>query len=384
MVAGVSGISPLAAQAITARCELDAGGGPVAAVSAVAAALTDQIELCAEVLPSRISSPLYRERRHSPSLHSRICKAKLSAFESVSECLEAFYGDKAERDTIKQRVADLIKLIQNERSKNITKLQKLGETIEDAKDADHYKIQGELLTASLHLAVKGATEIDVVNYYDEEQAMIAIKLDPLLTPSENAQRYFKKYNKMKNSVAVVLEQMTVAQGEIRYLENVLQQLASAAMTDIEEIREELIEQGYVRRRGKQLKRSKKNDRPLLTCFTSSEGVSIYVGKNNTQNEYVTNRLAGPSDTWLHTKDIPGSHVVIRGSFGDETLLEAAMLAAYFSQAKTSSQVPVDYTLIRHVRKPSGAKPGFVIYDKQKTLYVTPDEQRIKSIVRAVN
>ncbi len=174
--------------------------------------------------------------------------------------------------------------------------------------------------------------------------------------------------------------MQQAHEEIAYLDNLLQQLTSASLSDIEEIREELTEQGYLRDRGKKGKRKKANARPQLACYTSSEGIALYVGKNNTQNEYLTNRLAGPGDTWLHTKDIPGSHVVIRSAeFGDATLLEAAQLAAYYSQAKESSGVPVDYTLVKHVRKPSGAKPGFVIYDHQKTLFVTPDPERIKQL-----
>lgn len=164
------------------------------------------------------------------------------------------------------------------------------------------------------------------------------------------------------------------------MDNLLQQLAHASMNDIEEIREELVQQGYLRDRVKKGKKKKKNDRPTLHVYTSSEGIELLVGKNNLQNEYVTNRLAGPNDTWLHTKDIPGSHVVIRAEqFGDTTLEEAAQLAAYFSQAKQSSSVPVDATLIRHVRKPSGAKPGFVIYDHQRTLFITPDEELIKKL-----
>lgn len=156
------------------------------------------------------------------------------------------------------------------------------------------------------------------------------------------------------------------------------------MNDIDEIREELIQQGYLRDRSRKTKKKKKNDKPTLHVYTSSEGIELYVGKNNLQNEYLTNRLASPNDTWLHTKDIPGSHVVIRSSeFGEATLQEAAQLAAYHSQAKESSSVPVDYTLIRHVRKPSGAKPGYVIYDNQKTLFVTPDEQLIKGLPSTV-
>jgi predicted ribosome quality control (RQC) complex YloA/Tae2 family protein len=210
--------------------------------------------------------------------------------------------------------------------------------------------------------------------------MLTIALDPLLTPSENAQRYFKKYNKSKNSLIVVGEQIESTHKEIAYLETLLQQLHNAALSDIDEIREELIEQGYIRDRSKKTKKKKKTDKPQLMCYTSSEGIPIYVGKNNTQNEYLTNRLAGPSDTWLHTKDIPGSHVVIKSSsFQDQTLEEAAMLAVFYSQARSSSQVPVDYTLIRHVRKPSGAKPGFVIFDHNKTLFMTVEEEKIKKL-----
>lgn len=307
-------------------------------------------------------------------------RGETESFSSISACLEAFYGDKAERDTVKQRTSDLLRFLQNEKTKNIKKLDKLRETVEEAKDADKYRILGELLTASLHLIKRGDKQLETINYYDEEQRTVTIALDPLLTPSENAQRYFKRYTKSKNSLIVVGEQIQATHDEIAYLDSLLQQLDHASLSDIDEIRDELIGQGYIRDRAKKLRKKKKIDRPALHCFTSSEGVSIYVGKNNTQNEYVTNRLAQANDTWLHTKDIPGSHVVIRGTeFGDKTLEEAAQLAAYYSQAKTSSQVPVDYTLIRHVRKPNGAKPGFVIYDHQKTLFVTPDESLVKQL-----
>ena len=305
---------------------------------------------------------------------------EVQSFPSVSHCLEGFYGDKAEKDTVKQRMSDLLRLLQNERNKNIKKLEKLEETIAEAKEADRIRLLGELLTASMHLVKKGDKQVEVINYYDEDQKTLMIPLDPLLTPSENAQRYFRKYNKSKNSLIVVEQQIQSTHEEIRYLESIQQQIGSATLSDITEIREELVGQGYVRDRSKIKKKKKKEIKPSLSCFTSSEGISIYVGKNNTQNEYLTNRLAQSSDTWLHTKDIPGSHVVIRSvSFGDQTLLEAAQLSAYFSQAKHSSQVPVDYTFIRHVHKPSGAKPGFVIYDHQKTVFVTPNESTIKQM-----
>ncbi|QHW34389.1 fibronectin/fibrinogen-binding protein [Paenibacillus rhizovicinus] len=307
-------------------------------------------------------------------------KGETAAFETVSACLEAFYGDKAQRDTVKQRVSDLIRFLQNERGKNEKKLEKLEESLREAQDADKFRILGELLTASLHQIQRGDTTVELANYYEEEMPLITIPLDPQLTPSQNAQRLFKKYAKFRNSQVFVTEQMGLAEQEIQYLASLLQQLDSASLADIEEIRDELAEQGYMRQREKRGAKKKKSKQPALLCYTSSEGLPIFVGKNNTQNDFLTNKVAGPNDTWLHTKDIPGSHVVIRGAnFNDRTLEEAAMLAAQFSQARSSSMVPVDYTLIRHVKKPSGAKPGFVIYDHQKTLFITPDEQRLKDL-----
>lgn len=306
-------------------------------------------------------------------------------FDSISICMEHYYGDKADRDTVKQKVGDLIKFLQNERSKNLKKLDHLDKDLDEAQDAEKYRIQGELLFASLHLLERGMKQVELVNFYDEEQREIKITLDPLLAPSDNAQRYFKKYNKYKNSLAVIDEQIKKTHEEIAYMDSLLQQLNDATLRDVDEIRAELAEQGYVRSRvPRGAKKKKKNDKPTLHLYTSSEGIEIYVGKNNLQNEFITNRLAHSSDTWLHTKDIPGSHVVIRSpEYGEATLNEAAQLAAYFSQAKHSSSVPVDTTQIRHVRKPNGSKPGFVIYDHQKTLFVTPDEDMIKALPSTV-
>ncbi|RUS46490.1 NFACT family protein [Cohnella sp. AR92] len=312
-------------------------------------------------------------------------EGKRTPYETANECLDSYYGDKAERDLVRQRTTDLARMLQNETAKNEKKLEKLDETLQEASGADQYRKIGELLTAHLHLIQRGDKQIEVTDYYEEEQPLLTIKLDPLLTPNENLQRYFRKYNKLKNSRSVVIEQISATQEEIRYLESVLQGLQTATPSDIEEIREELMEQGYLRfRSSRKGAKKKRNDRPFLLCYTSSEGIPIYVGKNNTQNDYVTNRLGHPNDTWLHTKDIPGSHVLIRGAdYGEDTLREAALLAAYYSKAKESSSVPVDYTKIRLVRKPNGAKPGFVIYEGQKTLFVTPDEETIRGLASVV-
>ncbi|NIK75731.1 putative ribosome quality control (RQC) complex YloA/Tae2 family protein [Paenibacillus castaneae] len=375
LVDALSGFSPLLAKELVYRAQADAD---------LTVLWSSFSTFMNEVKADQYTPAIKTEQDSGKSFFSITelthIKGETTIFPDVSACLEGFYGNKAERDTVKQRVADLIRFVQNERAKNITKIKKLEDTLAEAKDAEKYRVLGELLTAYMHQITRGDSSIELVNFYDEEQAVVKIDLDPQLTPSDNAQRYFRRYTKHKNSLSVVAEQMEIAKTEIKYFEALLQQLDNASLADIGEIRDELVEQGYMKERGRHGPKKKKALRPTLLCYTSSEGVTMYVGKNNTQNEYLTNRLASPSDTWLHTKDIPGSHVVIKGSdFGNATLEEAAMLSAHYSQASDSSSIPVDYTTVRHVRKPNGAKPGFVIYDNQKTLFVTPDEKRIKAL-----
>ncbi|WP_071459390.1 Rqc2 family fibronectin-binding protein [Bacillus massilinigeriensis] len=300
-------------------------------------------------------------------------KGETREFNSTGELLDRFYFGKAERDRVKQQGNDLEKFISNEKEKNENKIIKLKKTLSEAKNASRFQLFGELLTANLHLSKKGMEEIEVLNYYDENGASIVIPLDPLKTPSENAQKYFSKYQKAKNALSIVEEQIRIANEEVHYFETLQQQLDSASTRDIEEIREELAEGGYLRKRQK--RGNKRNQQKIIIeKYSSSDGTEILVGKNNKQNDYLTNKAAARDDIWLHTKDIPGSHVVIRNSEPSrETLIEAACLAAYFSKARHSSSVPVDYTKIRHVKKPSGSKPGFVTYDQQQTLYITPEE-----------
>lgn len=303
-------------------------------------------------------------------------------FNSVNELLDRFYFGKAERDRVKQQANDLDRFIKNELNKNKKKIKKLGQSLADAGKADRYQLYGELLTANMYAAKKGMKEIEVINYYDENGATVVIQLDPLKTPSENAQAFFIKYQKLKNSVDVVKEQISLTEIEIKYFEALLQQIESASPKDIEEMREELAEEGYIKARKSAKKAKAKNQKPVLDYYISSNGDEIIVGKNNKQNEYLTNKLARRDEIWLHTKDMPGSHVVIRNEAPSEkTLFEAATIAAFFSRAKNSSSVPVDYTKIRHVKKPNGAKPGFVIYENQTTLYVTPDEELVLKLRR---
>lgn len=303
---------------------------------------------------------------------------EVKQFATLSEMLDRFYFGKADRDRVRQQAHDLERLMKNEREKNEGKLRKLEQTLAEAENADQHQLLGELLTANLHQVQRGMKEITVPNYYDEHYQDITIPLDARKTPSENAQMYFTKYQKAKNAVQVVKEQIEKTKREMDYFDGLIQQLDSASPRDLEEIREELGEEGYLRSQKKNRKKS--NTKPAIERYQASDGTDIFVGKNNKQNDYLTNKIAARDEIWLHTKDIPGSHVVIRSKNPEEaTILEAAMLAAYFSKAKNSASVPVDYTKVRHVKKPNGAKPGFVIYDNQQTVYVTPNEDQVRKM-----
>jgi predicted ribosome quality control (RQC) complex YloA/Tae2 family protein len=368
-----TGISPLTAREIAHRAGGDVRGLWPAFRTAIMDAAAHRYE------PNQVV--LAGGKTLFSALALTHAEGAVHSFASMNECLESYYRDKAERDLVRSRTADLSRWLGNEIAKNEKKLGKLEETLRESEEADKLRRIGELLTSQLHLVRRGDESVVITDYYEEDQPSVEVALDPQLTPAENAQRYFRKYNKLKNSKAAVEQQIAAARDEIVYLESVLQGLETAGPADIEEIREELAEQGYIRHHGeKRGAKKRKKEAPSVLCYTSSEGIAIYVGKNNVQNDYLTNRLGSPSDTWLHTKDIPGSHVLIRGEhYGDATLREAATLAAYYSKARASSNVPVDYTRIRNVRKPSGAKPGFVIYEGQKTLYVTPDEALVQSL-----
>ena len=278
---------------------------------------------------------------------------------------------------MKQKTNDLLRLIKNELDKNKRKLDIHEKTLQEAEKAERYQKFGELLTANMHLVKKGDTEINVIDYYDPDQNEITIPLQIDKTPSENAQNYFKKYRKLQAAEEKAMIEIEKTEKEVQYLESILQQIENARPEDIEEIREELREEGYLK---KQVTKKRKKDKPMPDKYVASDGTVIYVGRNNKQNEYVTHRLANRNDIWLHTLNIPGSHVVIKSSNpSEETLFEAAQLAAYFSKARQSQSVPVDYTEIKYVKKPSGAKPGFVTYTEQKTIYVTPDEKVIEKL-----
>lgn len=327
------------------------------------------------------SKPTYLEQGRkvifSPiELHSY--EEEKTYYPTLSSLLDRVFFARAERDRVKQQAGDLEQWLLGELSKLKLKLKKLGQDLKRAQNLEQFQLYGELLMANLYNFEKGATSVTVDNYYSEEGERITIQLSNRKTPIENAQSYYSKYNKFKNALIKVEEQINITNDDIEYFEMLHQQVAQASPADIEEIREELAEQGYMRM--KKSKKRKKPTKPTPEKYISSTGVEISVGKNNKQNDFLTFKLARKWETWLHTKDIPGSHVVIHSDNPDEqTILEAATLSAYFSKARDSASVPVDYTLVKQVKKPNGSKPGFVIYFEQKTVFVTPDEQLVMQL-----
>lgn len=295
-----------------------------------------------------------------------------TVYPNLHELLDRVFFARAERDRVKQQAGDLERWLQNEIDKLSLKIKKLTKDYERASKLDQFQLFGELLMANIYAFEKGVKEVTVTNYYSDSAEEITIPVSERKTPIENAQSYYTKYTKAKNALIMVQEQLEKTKEEITYFEMLAQQVQQASPGDIEEIREELAEQGYLKLR--HAKKKKKQLKPEPERYISSTGTAISVGKNNKQNDMLTFKIAKRTDTWLHTKDIPGSHVVIHATEPDETTLrEAATLAAYFSKARDSSSVPVDYTEIRQVKKPNGAKPGFVIYFEQKTVFIDPDE-----------
>lgn len=303
-------------------------------------------------------------------------------YPTLSALLDAFYQEKAEKDRAKQQGGELIRKIENELKRNRNKLKKREQTLKDSENAEDYRRDGELLTTFMAQVPRGANEVTLPNYYEEDRP-ITIKLDPALTPNQNAQKYFHRYQKLKNAVKLIGKQIEEAKHEIDYLESVLSQLEIAGPMDIEVIKEELTAEGYLKKKSSKKQKRKKPSQP--DQYLSTDGTLILVGKNNLQNDQLSLKTAKKTDYWLHAKNIPGSHVIIKSDQpSDETITEAAELAAYFSKYRHSAQVPVELVQVKHLRKPNGAKPGYVIYENQKTIIVTPEEEKINKMKQMTN
>lgn len=301
--------------------------------------------------------------------------------DSISKILENYYATKDIKDRIHQRSSDLRKSISIKLDRLYNKLNKQEKELIESENAEIYKIKGELITSYIYMIEKGMESVEVANFYDPEYKNITISLNPNFTPSENAQKYFKKYNKMKTAKKEITSQIEITKEEINYLENIILSIENCEnLAELMDIREELSKVGYLKAKNNSKKETKLTTKPHE--FISSNGFKILVGKNNKQNDNLTLKIASNEDIWMHTKNIPGSHVIIKTEgkeVPDETIFEGAMLAAFFSKSKMSSQVPVDYTKKKNVKKPNGSKPGMVIYETNSTIYVTPTEELVAKL-----
>mgnify|MGYP000963751469 FL=1 len=297
-------------------------------------------------------------------------------FSSLSQLLDVFFKDKAERDRVKQQASELIRRVENELQKNRQKLKKQEKELQATENAEEFRQKGELLTTFLHQVPNDQDQVILDNYYTNQP--ITISLDKALTPNQNAQKYFKRYQKLKEAVKYLTELIEETKATILYLESVETVLNQAGLDEIAEIREELIQTGFIRRR----QREKIQKRKKPEKYLASDGKTIIlVGRNNLQNEELTFKIARKEELWFHAKDIPGSHVVISGNLNpsDEVKTDAAELAAYYSKGRLSNLVQVDMIEVKKLNKPTGGKPGFVTYTGQKTLRVTPNCEKIESM-----
>ena len=296
-------------------------------------------------------------------------------FGTYSDLLDGFYTARDTAARINHSAKDIIRLVENLKTRAEKRLALRLDELQNCQNREEYRIFGELLKANLYAIQQGSRFAEVPNYYDESLSTVRIPLDPSLSPAANAAKYFKDYKKTYTAEQHLNTLTQNDKNEIVYFDSVLDSISRCtALSDINEIREELADAGYLRSTAKKQKKSNKG--AALLEYTSSEGYRIVVGKNNRQNDYITTVLAAKNDLWFHVKNIPGSHVVVMcngGEVSDGTVAAAAQLAAYHSKASSSSNVPVDYTPVKYVKKPNGSKPGMVIYTTNKTVYVTPKE-----------
>lgn len=305
-----------------------------------------------------------------------------AGYDTFSELLDAFYTKRDAAERMKQRSHGIVSIVNSHLGRARRKLASQSEELEQSRDREELRVCGDLISANMHKLKKGMDSCIVGNFYKEGEPEVSVKLDPALSPSANAQKYYNEYRKASAAEKYLKQQIALGKEEISYLETVIDELTRAKNEDgLNEIRQELVEQGYLKNRGgKNSSKHMKPGRPMH--FKSGDGFDIFVGRNNRQNDRLTLKTAAKNDVWLHTRNIPGAHVIIAADgmrVPDSTLTQAAVIAAFHSKAKDSAQVPVDYTLARYVKKPGGAKPGKVIYENFKTAFVNPNENIVEQL-----
>lgn len=306
---------------------------------------------------------------------------ELKEYERFSDLLDDFYLTREDAQRMGQKGQDLLKTVTRARDRTARRVGQQEVELEGTKGRERKRELGDILTSNLHAMEKGAAKVCAVDFYDPDCREVEIALDPLLTPQQNAAKYYKEYNKAKTAESMLAQQIEKGRRELEYLDSVLEAISLAeGERDLNEIRQELTETGYMKRSAKTNDRVKINAKPME--FRSSSGLRISVGKNNMQNDKLTTKLAGKGDLWLHTQKIHGSHAILwtDGAQPDaQSVTEAASLAAWFSKARDSKKVPVDYTPARFVKKPAGARPGMVVYTTYQTAYVDPDGELVKKL-----
>ncbi len=336
-------------------------------------------QICSQISTGCILPRVYFDSQNSPqefyifplTEYEDCCSVR--EFDTLSAALEFYFDKKTSSNRGRQKAQDLIKSVTTALDKMYLKKQRLSEDLLKAENAEDLRLYGELLTANIHLVKPGMASVDVVNYYDG--STITIPLDVKQSPSKNAQHYFKKYGKSKTAIKEKQIQLKENDDEIKYLSSVLTYLENTDdVNEIESLRSELIETGYVRRRKQNGGFREKKYKAAPYQYTLSNGMTVLVGRNNKENDILTLKTAGNKDLWFHTKDIPGSHLILQCGGADlsaEIIYEAASIAAYHSKGRSSENVPVDYVPVRYVKKPAGAKPGMVIFTNNKTVWGNP-------------
>ncbi len=365
LLESIDGFSPLVCREAVYKSEITGSLN-----SALSDILTDLKEGGAPVMLIKTDGTPYDFSYTDISQYSN--EFSKQSFESYSELLDAFYTARENSERLKRSASDIIKLVTNLRTRTERKLAIRLNDLKKCENRETLRIYGELLKANLYRLKNGAAFAEVENYYDEMNP-VRIPLNPALSPQKNADKYFKDYKKSYTAERTLTDLTKKDEEELKYFDSVLDSIArSVSLSEISEIREELALAGYIKQNG--TRKKKASAAPQFKEYTSDEGYKILVGKNNRQNDYLTTVLAAKNDLWFHVKNIPGSHVVVicrGGEVSDATIIKAAALAAANSKAEGSSQVPVDYTPVKFVKKPNGAKPGMVIYTTNKTVFVTP-------------
>ena len=381
LVRTVNGLSPLVARELTFR----ACGSTDAPVTGHTAALWSAFAAWRDTVNEKRFTPAMLKRSGVPMDFTYLHvgqyggAAEEETYTSFSRLLDDFYEKREQAERVKQKGQDLVKTASNGAARLRRKIAAQEQELAESKNRDKWRVYGELITANLYRMERGMSRLTAQNYYDPDCADVDIPLDVRLSPQENAAKYFKKYTKAKTAEKYITAQLEKARVELTYLESVLQELTLAeSEQDFNDIRAELTDGGYLRAKGR--KQPQRPSKPRE--FRSTAGLRILVGRNNRQNDRLTGKDAEKWDIWLHTQRIHGSHVILctGGAQPDEqSLLEAASLAAYFSQAQDSAKVPVDFTQVKYVKKPAGSPPGFVNYTNYKTILADPSEELVKRL-----